>query len=63
MHMSAGRQPGTAGLEHVRQQRCVEENALGQDAVPEILKELNDLAQRQFKIFEVTNNIARGKNK
>jgi hypothetical protein len=30
---------------------------------PDIKTELNNLAQRQFKIFEVTNNIAKGKNK
>jgi hypothetical protein len=30
---------------------------------PDIQKELTDLAQRQQKIFEVTNNIARGKNR
>jgi hypothetical protein len=29
---------------------------------PDIRKELGNLAQRQFKIFEATNNIARGKN-
>jgi hypothetical protein len=34
-----------------------------QAAAPEIQKELNDLAVRQQKIFDVTNNIARGKNK
>jgi tetratricopeptide (TPR) repeat protein len=34
-----------------------------QAEVPEIKTELNNLAQRQFKIFEVTNNIAKGKNK
>jgi hypothetical protein len=34
-----------------------------QAAKPDIQKELSDLAQRQFKIYEVTNNIARGKNK
>jgi hypothetical protein len=28
----------------------------------DIRKELGNLAQRQFKIFEATNNIARGKN-
>src|SRR5437867_2645600 len=33
---------------------------LAQDG--EIQKELNNLAQRQQKIFEVTNNLARGKN-
>lgn len=30
---------------------------------PEIVKELLNLAQRQQKIFEITNNIARGKNR
>jgi len=30
---------------------------------PDIRKELTNLAQRQQKIFEVTNNIARGKNR
>jgi hypothetical protein len=30
---------------------------------PDIQRELNDLAQRQFKVFEATNNIAKGKNK
>jgi hypothetical protein len=30
---------------------------------PDIQRELADLAQRQLKIFEVTNNIARGKNR
>jgi hypothetical protein len=34
-----------------------------QAEAPEIKTELNNLAQRQFKIFEVTNNIAKGKNK
>jgi hypothetical protein len=29
---------------------------------PDIKKELDDLAQRQLKIFDVTNNIAKGKN-
>jgi hypothetical protein len=30
---------------------------------PDIQKELDNLAQHERKIFEVTNNIARGKNK
>jgi len=30
---------------------------------PDIQKELNDLAQRELKIVEVTKNIAKGKNK
>jgi hypothetical protein len=30
---------------------------------PDIQRELADLAQRQLKIFEITNNIARGKNR
>ena len=30
---------------------------------PDIQRELNDLAQRQQKIFDITNNIARGKNR
>lgn len=34
-----------------------------QASVPEIQKELQNLANRQQKIFEVTNNIWRGKNK
>jgi len=34
-----------------------------QAAEPDIVKELGDLAQRQQKIFEVTDNIYRGKNK
>jgi hypothetical protein len=34
-----------------------------QAADPDIVKELGGLAQRQQKIFEVTNKIARGKNK
>jgi hypothetical protein len=34
-----------------------------QAAAPDIQKELTNLAERQFKIYEVTNNIARGKNK
>jgi len=29
---------------------------------PDIQKELADLAQRQIKIFDATNNIAKGKN-
>jgi hypothetical protein len=34
-----------------------------QAAQPDIQKELQDLADRQKKIFEVTNSIARGKNR
>ncbi len=34
-----------------------------QAAVPEIQQELSDLAERQHKIFDVTNNIWKGKNK
>jgi hypothetical protein len=34
-----------------------------QAGAPEILKELSDLAERQRKIFDVTNTIARGKNR
>jgi hypothetical protein len=33
-----------------------------QASEPDIKKELDDLAQRQLKIFDVTNNIAKGKN-
>ena len=33
-----------------------------QAADPDIQKELAELAQRQLKIFDVTNNIAKGKN-
>jgi hypothetical protein len=34
-----------------------------QAAAPEIQQELGDLAERQHKIFDVTNNISKGKNK
>ena len=34
-----------------------------QAADPDIQRELGDLASRQQKIFEVTNNIYRGKNR
>jgi hypothetical protein len=33
-----------------------------QASEPDIQKELGELAQRQLKIFDVTNNIAKGKN-
>ena len=33
-----------------------------QASEPDIQKELGELAQRQMKIFDVTNNIAKGKN-
>ena len=32
-------------------------------ALSMVQKELKNLSERQLKIFEVTNNIARGKNK
>ncbi len=34
-----------------------------QAADPDIVKELADLAQRELKIYEVTDNIYKGKNK